>query len=256
MINLYFLGTRGWFPHSGGQTPCILIETDGAYCILDAGTGIQHLDSIIKTEKPIFLFLSHLHLDHTQGLHLLSRFRFPQGLTLLCPDPYLDSLRVLFNSPFTCPPECHDMPLNIQGLSGIEALNTPFTLETARLRHSDPCWGYRFTLGQHTLCYLTDTAWCHALEDLSRNATLAIVECALPLGQTSESHLNAAQAIQLAQNGNVKTLVLTHFLPEGTSAECLRGMSQGPGDLQLILATEGEGLCSQDSRTWHPFRWA
>ena len=44
--------------------------------ILDVGNGLYKLDSITSLDKPFYLLLSHLHLDHICGLHILNKFRF------------------------------------------------------------------------------------------------------------------------------------------------------------------------------------
>ena len=53
------------------------------------------------TAKPIFLFLSHFHLDHIIGLHVLNKFNFAQGLTIIGQSGTRDLLNKIINSPFT-----------------------------------------------------------------------------------------------------------------------------------------------------------
>lgn len=55
----------------GGNTSCVEVRLDdGTVLVLDAGTGIRALGIRLAEEgvKVIHLFLSHLHLDHLQGL--------------------------------------------------------------------------------------------------------------------------------------------------------------------------------------------
>jgi len=59
---------------------CILIQTDKINIIFNAGSEIYKLD--IKNKNLIYLFLSHLHLSHITGLHLLAKFNFPQGIII------------------------------------------------------------------------------------------------------------------------------------------------------------------------------
>lgn len=78
MTKLTFLGVRGSYPvvskeflKYGGNTSCILIEDQTDIVFLDAGTGIIKCGDYIikKTDINILhIFLSHLHLDHIQGL--------------------------------------------------------------------------------------------------------------------------------------------------------------------------------------------
>lgn len=74
-----FWGTRGSIPTTaqwarvfGGNTPCVEVRCDDEVFICDAGTGIRELGRDLGRRKPApkaaHLFLSHLHLDHVQGL--------------------------------------------------------------------------------------------------------------------------------------------------------------------------------------------
>ena len=76
-MKIYFLGTMGWFDTKLGNTLCVLVDTGKEYIIFDAGTGFSKIDNYIKDKRPIYLFLSHFHLDHIIGLHALNKFSFP-----------------------------------------------------------------------------------------------------------------------------------------------------------------------------------
>jgi phosphoribosyl 1,2-cyclic phosphodiesterase len=55
----------------GGNTSCVEVRlADGTIVVLDAGTGIRALGLSLEAEgvKRVHLCLSHLHLDHLQGL--------------------------------------------------------------------------------------------------------------------------------------------------------------------------------------------
>ena len=71
-MKIIFLGTNGWYDTSLGNTICTLIKTQDFHIILDAGNGLYKIDRHIIDEKPVFLFLSHFHLDHIIGLHILN----------------------------------------------------------------------------------------------------------------------------------------------------------------------------------------
>ena len=63
----------------GGNTSCVEVRlTDGTVIVLDAGTGIRALGLQLETEgiHTVHLFLSHLHLDHLQGLGFFNRRQF------------------------------------------------------------------------------------------------------------------------------------------------------------------------------------
>jgi ribonuclease BN (tRNA processing enzyme) len=77
-MQIIFLGTNGWFDSPTGSTICTLINTESCHIILDAGNGIYKADRYIQDDLPVYIFLSHFHLDHIEGLHVLNKFSFPR----------------------------------------------------------------------------------------------------------------------------------------------------------------------------------
>ena len=70
-------GTRGSLPTPGtdtfaygGNTSCIAVQgSDGTLLVLDAGTGIRGLGATLGGDlRRVDVLLSHLHMDHIQGL--------------------------------------------------------------------------------------------------------------------------------------------------------------------------------------------
>ena len=47
-MKLHFLGTNGWFDTRSGNTLSVLLDTDKAYIVFDAGGGFYKLDGYIK----------------------------------------------------------------------------------------------------------------------------------------------------------------------------------------------------------------
>ena len=88
-MKITFWGVRGSIPSPGagtvrygGNTTCILVETDdGELIILDAGTGIFHLSQRLVKRLPVTcsIFLSHTHWDHIQGLPFFAPFFMPNN---------------------------------------------------------------------------------------------------------------------------------------------------------------------------------
>ena len=59
----------------GGNTSCVEVGLpDGAVLVLDAGTGIRALgvDLLARGTRRIHLLLTHLHLDHLEGLRFFA----------------------------------------------------------------------------------------------------------------------------------------------------------------------------------------
>ena len=75
----------------------------------DAGNGLYKADRYIKDDLPVFLFLSHFHLDHIEGLHVLSKFHF-KSLIIFGQKGTKQVLSTIINEPFTVPLEQADLP--------------------------------------------------------------------------------------------------------------------------------------------------
>src|SRR5689334_1957852 len=76
-------GTRGSLPtpgpdnaRYGGNTSCVEVRAaDGTTLVLDAGTGIRRLGTrLAKSAGRVDLLLTHLHMDHIQGLGFFAPF--------------------------------------------------------------------------------------------------------------------------------------------------------------------------------------
>ena len=211
-MQINFLGTNGWYSTDLGNTTCVLIDSDEYYVILDAGDGFQKLDEYIKDEKPIILFLSHLHLDHIIGLHSLYKFRFKQNLQIYGYVGTKTNIRKLIDHPFTASLDELDIGVDIYEIEeGKHEVPFPFTCKL--LIHADPCLGYRLELESKIIAFCTDTGVCDNVYTLSENADLLISECAYKPGQdqTGWPHLRPEDAANIAKKSNIKQLILTHF---------------------------------------------
>jgi len=211
-MKVIFLGTNGWYDTETGNTTCILIETDDYFVILDAGNGFYKIDQYIRSKKPIYLFLSHFHLDHIIGLHILNKFDFDQGMRIYGQVGTKDILDTIINEPYTVP--IAKLPFKVEVHELSEGLhNIPFSVKCKLLIHSSKCMGYRFELDGKIIAYVPDTGICENAIELSENADLLIAECSFKMGQSSVEwpHLNPEDAALIAKSAGAKKLVLLHF---------------------------------------------
>ena len=211
-MEVIFLGTNGWFDTTMGNTICILIRTAKHAIVLDAGNGISKLDQYVHEDEAVHLFLSHHHLDHIAGLHILAKFRFCQGLTIAGPEGTRRILDQIVNHPFTLPLE--QLPYRVTVLElPRDRKRVPFDLATASLRHPVPTLGYRFEIDGKIVSYCPDTGYCPEAVGLARNADLLITECAYRIGEDQPDwpHLNPGTAARIARESGARKLVLVHF---------------------------------------------
>jgi len=211
-MKVTFLGTNGWYDTVTGNTCSVLVQSEHYDIILDAGNGIAKADHYINQEKPVYLFISHFHLDHITGLHTLVKFNFLKGLNICGQPGTTGILRSLVKEPFTVP--FTKLPYKVNFLEFTEGeYNMPFLMECRLLLHPVPCFGYRLTLDDRIITYCTDTGFCENAVLLARGADLLITECGLLPGEQSPEwpHLNPETAITIAKESRAKRLALMHF---------------------------------------------
>jgi len=211
-MDIIFLGTNGWYDTDTGNTICTLINSGEYHIILDAGNGIYKADRYIQDDLPVYLFLSHFHLDHIEGLHILNKFRFPQGLEIYGQKGTTKVLNTILSQPFTVPLDSLPFPVEVHELApGSHEL--PFPLECEFLVHAAPSLGYRFDLDGKIVAYCPDTGICDSAVRLARNADLLIAECSHLPGERSPTwpHLNPQDAVTIARQAGARRLALTHF---------------------------------------------
>ena len=211
-MQVTFLGTNGWFDTATGTTCSVLVQSDEYDIIFDAGNGIAKADRYITQKKPVFLFISHLHIDHITGLHTLAKFRLKKGLHICTQKGSLTDLNAFVREPYTVP--FSDLPFKVDIIELAEGRHSlPFMVECLALVHPAPCFGYRLEIDGKVITYCTDTGVCDNAIVLGREADLLITECGLKPGDESPGwpHLNPENAIHIARQAHAKRLALMHF---------------------------------------------
>ena len=208
---LIFLGTMGWFDTHLGNTLSVLLDTDKAYIVFDAGGGFYKLDRYIKENKPIIVLLSHFHLDHVIGLHALAKFNFKQGMRVFGPQGIKKLFNTLINYPYSKPLNTLKTRLVVNEFSN--NLKLPVDIQYKELRHVGVCYGYRVSAENKAIAFCTDTGPCRNLDLLAKGADILIAESSLPAGKIDNHwpHLNPQQAALIAKQAKVKKLFLAHF---------------------------------------------
>jgi ribonuclease Z len=211
-MEIVFLGTNGWYSTDTGNTSCVLVDSDDYYVVFDAGDGIYKLDNYISEDKPVHLFLSHFHLDHLIGLHVISKLKLDQGIDIYGQRGTRRTLGRIARHPFTIPLPDLAFDVRIHELSE-GTHEVPFPVTCRFLMHSDPCYGYRVSLDGKDIVYCTDTGVCDSSLELSHNADVLIHECSFKPGHSDARwpHANPQEAANLALKAKVKQLLLTHF---------------------------------------------
>ncbi len=163
-------GARGSVPSPGpqmnrygGNTSCVQVTlNDGTELILDAGTGIRTLGLGLTGSRRINLLLTHLHLDHIQGLMFFPPcFRADAEITIwgpASPEASLEDRIARYISAPLSPVEIRELPCSVSFLDtpATEWQLGNATICAAPVTHRGPTLGYRITDGAESLCYIPD----------------------------------------------------------------------------------------------------
>jgi phosphoribosyl 1,2-cyclic phosphodiesterase len=223
----------------GGNTSCIELRPPGGeVVILDAGTGIRELGVKLVREgaERIVLLLTHLHVDHLEGLGMFEPIWRPQTvLHIWGPASPLASLQeriAMYFSPPLFPVHLSEVPARIEYHDASEAEwhsdGTRFA--STAIIHPGPTVGYRIESDGRVLAYLTDhepalgadletdaPEWISGF-GLARGANLLIHDCQYTpeeygSGRVGWGHSTTEHVAQLAQKAEVDRLMLFHHDP-------------------------------------------
>lgn len=253
-MQITFWGTRGSIPapgpdtiHYGGNTSCVEVRLDnGTLIIFDAGSGIRSLGNVLMTQSvplQVYLFLSHMHWDHIQGLPFFAP-AYVKGADISILGPrgggqlsLEQSICDQMRSPYY-PIPMQAMAANIRFVELTEGsvFELPgATVEVGVLNHPGRSLGYRLTADDTVLVYATDTepfgkdsASRHLIQParllpLARDADLLIHDAQYTPVEYSQrvgwGHSTYLDALHLAQQARVERLALFHHEPNHSDAE-------------------------------------
>jgi phosphoribosyl 1,2-cyclic phosphodiesterase len=290
-MRLKVWGARGSIPapgpetmRYGGNTSCVeLTLSDGSTLILDAGTGIRNLGLALggrdSIQQPIHILLTHLHLDHIQGLMFFApAFRPESEIVIWGPASPEASLRdrvARYISAPLAPVEVRELPSLV---SFREADSVEWEIGSARIQaqavnHRGPTLGYRIDDGGTSLCYIPDHEpglgaplaeldddWISGFE-LAQGASMLIHDCQYT-DQEYQSHIGwghspMSDALSFANRVSAERVLLFHHDPLHTD-DFLDDLCGEVGELwrelggdaaQVEMATERREIALADHAT-------
>lgn len=148
----------------GGNTACVAVEgADKTLLILDAGTGIRRLAATISpTVRRIDILLTHLHLDHIQGLGFFAPLHQSHNeVHIWGPASTTLTLRERLSrylSPPLFPVYIRDLTasLHMHEVASDRFEIGEFSIMSTLVSHWDPTVGYRIENEGKILAYLPD----------------------------------------------------------------------------------------------------
>jgi phosphoribosyl 1,2-cyclic phosphodiesterase len=238
-------GTRGSLPSPGpettqygGNTSCVEVRAeDGSLLVLDAGSGIRRLGGAIAGDvQRVDLLLTHLHMDHIQGLGFFEPlFRPATEVHIWGPSSTTLDLRTRLSrylSPPLFPVRLRDLPRHpsIHDVVSVGAFRVgPFAIHAELVCHPGPTVGYRIEADGASLAYLPDHEPALGLDafpgDLDYVPGLGLAEGvdllihdAMYSAEEYQRHVgwghsSLSQALAFADAAGVKRLVPFHHDP-------------------------------------------
>lgn len=148
----------------GGNTSCVEVRgNDGTILVLDAGTGIRRLSaSLPHSISRIDILLTHLHLDHIQGLGFFRPLRrLGSDVHIWGPASTTLSLRERLSrylSPPLFPVYMRDLQSRVflHEVADNQFQIGEFTVNSSLVIHPDPTLGYCIASAEGTLAYMPD----------------------------------------------------------------------------------------------------
>jgi phosphoribosyl 1,2-cyclic phosphodiesterase len=254
----------------GGNTSCVQVTLDsGEELILDAGTGIRNLGLQLAGASQVRILLTHLHLDHIQGLMFFPPcFRAEVEITIwgpASPEASLEDRVARYISAPLSPVEVRELPCEVafRDTPATEWQIGSATVRAEAVTHRGPTLGYRITEGSRSVCYLPDhepalgssladlePEWISGY-DLARDADLLIHDCQYSDEEypdhTGWGHSSVSDALTFASRTDARRLCLFHhdplhsdeFLDELGAAARARWAELGRQPDEVEMAVEG-----------------
>lgn len=273
-----FWGIRGSIPvpgtetvKYGGNTPCVQIISDnGENFIIDAGTGIRALGKELcknSGNDEIYLFLSHTHWDHIQGLPFFEPlFQKNTKMTVymndvIVPEKIFEAQ--LHPSFFPIEKDVLASEINYKIINdGIKIRIGSIDISTIKVHHTSGTLSYKFTENGKIIVYMTDNEilCCDGvnypdkkiIEDNNKNliefcrgADYLIHDCMYNLKDFKQKkgwgHSNNVSVAYFSQLAKVKNLILFHYEPDYNDA----AIDLLESETRNILEKENSGIrCS------------
>lgn len=250
----------------GGNTSCVEVESGGTRVILDAGTGIRRLGARLGPEAGrVDVLLTHLHMDHIQGLGFFRPLDQPgQEVHLWGPPSTTLDLGARL-SRYLSPPL---FPVRLRELPCLLSLHHAplgrfeigyLRIHAALVCHPGPTLGYRIDDGRTCIAYIPDhepalgaarfpgtPEWTSGF-DLAEGVDLLIHDAQYGTAQYAEKvgwgHSAVAHGLEFARLAGVKRFLTFHHDPGHDDAKIDRILAQARAlstyPFEIIPGVEG-----------------
>jgi ribonuclease BN (tRNA processing enzyme) len=212
-MKLTIIGFWGGYPKMNEASSGYLLEHNGYRLLVDCGSGVlSKLQNFVEPEELDAVILSHYHPDHIADIGVLQHARLIQGF--LGKD--FGTLPIYghqFNQAEFEKLTYKNITLGVAYHSEQTQQIGPFEISFLPTNHPVECFAMRIEVEGKVVVYTADTSFKEELIDFSRNSDLLLCECNFYEGQNGQGagHMTSIDAGILAQQANVKKLILTHL---------------------------------------------
>jgi len=250
----------------GGNTACVEVRgADGTVLVLDAGTGIRRLGlTLARSQCRVDLLLTHLHMDHIQGLGFFSPLHDAgREVHIWGPASTTANLRarlMRYLSPPLFPVHLRDLAchLTLHEVPCGDVEIGEFRVSSALVCHPGPTVAYRLATRHGTVAYMPDhepalgvAHFPSSADWTSGYAIAAGVDLLIHDAQYSRDeyrrsvgwgHSSIEHMLAFAELAQVKHLVPFHHDPAHDDAELDRLLAEAtaiPHSFAVTPGTEG-----------------
>jgi phosphoribosyl 1,2-cyclic phosphodiesterase len=233
-------GTRGSAPNAnekflryGGNTTCFEISTKNQQIFYDAGTGFISAELLRKT-KDIFIFFSHFHHDHIQGLPYNSSL-FQQGKDIVITSALanqrevLETLQRYFSGSYF-PVDIFDTlkHLSVQSFEKtLKKIRDEVIIDFISLNHPGGAVAYKFSAKNKKIVILLDNEFYDQQESqlisFCKDADLVVWDATFTeeelCSKRGWGHSSVEKANEFTVKANIQKTILCHHAPNRSDAE-------------------------------------
>ncbi|GAB4581480.1 MAG: hypothetical protein Fur0022_42270 [Anaerolineales bacterium] len=254
---------------AGGNTSCVEVEADGKTFIVDAGSGIRGLGRELmkgpcgRGQGEVYLFFSHLHWDHIQGLPFFTPLFVPGNKIFILGvhdfEQVLKNQMMPPNFPVTY--EAMKADVQFQRIEEGQVFEVgDVRIKNMRLPHPGDAYAYRFEYHDAVVVYASDAEYKKIDEASTRpyiqffsGADVLFFDAQFSLRDVlvkyeDWGHSSALIGADMARKAKVKRLVLFHHDPVTSDQELVDILQQtityqqtmrGATSCEVIIGEEG-----------------
>ncbi|KJY60964.1 Metallo-beta-lactamase [Bombilactobacillus mellifer] len=238
-MKITVLGYYGGYPYRNRATSGYLIQEQNYNLLVDCGSGVLNaLQMVLDPLQLDAVLLTHYHHDHIADVGVLQYYW--QLHTGVKKEPILPiyghTQDPLNFASLTLPDVTQG-----HGYSALEPLVLgPLTLTFLPTVHPVPAFAVRVTNHQSVLTYTADTAYFSQLAEFAAKSDILIADTNFPAEKTGQLwHLTSQQAGELAQQAQVKRLIISHLPQEYPLDRLTQQAQQAAGAVKVLRAYQG-----------------